>query len=60
MSRWNMDIIDAVLTREQRDAIKRVDAEHFMKEDVRRPCDVCLVLEALKTALDELDSAGAE
>lgn len=57
--RWNMDIIEALLTREQRDAIKRVDAEHYMKEDVRRPCDVCLVLSALKTTLDELDAMGA-
>lgn len=57
--RWNTDLMSAILTREQCEAVKRLDGEHYMREDVRRPCDVCLALEAIRTLLTAIEDQGA-
>lgn len=57
MRMWDDELMEELLPRDQRDAIKRLDAAHYMKCDIRHPCDICLTLEALRALLSDIQTA---
>ncbi len=54
---WDDELLDELLPRDQREAIKRLDTAHYMKCGLAHPCDMCLVLDALREILSDVHTA---
>lgn len=59
MRLWDEELMEELLPRDQRDAIKRMELSHYLRCDIRKPCDACLVLEAVRELLSDINTARA-
>lgn len=50
-------MLEELLPRDQREAIKRMDRAHYMVCDVMKVCEGCLVLDALRELVAAIHSA---
>lgn len=55
---WIHDVMARILNREQFDAVRRLEDEHYGRHQLSAPCDGCRVFEAIFELCSEIEETN--